>query len=102
MLRSFSGVLLALIAACAAPAADSVRSTLRLTAADERAIRAVDSAYVTAWLGDDTTAVLATLAPDAILMPAGQHPLAGTDAIRGFWWPVDGSHTRILTFTRQL
>jgi ketosteroid isomerase-like protein len=69
---------------------------------DERAIRAVDSTYVAAWLRDDTLAVMNTLAPDAVLMPAGQHPLATPNDVRGFWWPADGSHTRILTFARRI
>lgn len=72
------------------------------TSADERAIRAVDSTYVAAWLRDDTSAVMNTLATDAVLMPAGQHPLATPNDIRGFWWPADGSHTRIVTFVRHI
>ena len=72
------------------------------TSADEGAIRAVDSTYVAAWLRDDTSAVMNTLAKAAVLMPAGQHPLATPNDIRGFWWPTDGSHTRILTFDRRV
>jgi uncharacterized protein (TIGR02246 family) len=72
------------------------------TAEDERAVRALDSAFVTAWLRDDTTGVMNTLAPDAVLLPAGQQPLATPDAIRALWWPADGSHTRILTFDRAI
>ena len=70
--------------------------------ADERAIRQVDSLYVAAWLRDDTAAVLRTLAPDAVLMPAGQRPLATPNEIRAFWWPSDGSRTKILTFHRVI
>lgn len=84
-----SGVLLAAVA-CAAPGA--------LTEEDRQAIRALDSAYVDAWLRDDTAAVMATLAPGAILMPAGVRPLEGDSAIRSFWWPTDGSRTRILAY----
>jgi ketosteroid isomerase-like protein len=58
--------------------------------------------YVAAWLRDDTSAVMRTLATDAVLMPAGQHPLATPNEIRGFWWPADGSHTRILSFARRI
>ena len=72
------------------------------SSADERAIRQVDSLYVAAWLRDDTAAVLQTLAPDAVLMPAGQRPLATPDDIRAFWWPADGSRTKILTFHRVI
>ena len=70
--------------------------------ADEQAIRQVDSLYVAAWLRDDTAAVLRTLAPDAVLMPAGQRPLATPNDIRAFWWPTDGSRTKILTFHRVI
>lgn len=54
------------------------------------------------WLRDGTVAVLGTLAPDAVLMPAGQHPLATPNDIRAFWWPSDGSRTKILTFGRTI
>ncbi len=74
----------------------------QLTEADRAAIRALDSLYVDAWLRDDTTAVLATLAPDAVLMPAGQRPLSGLDAIRNLWWPTDGSSTRVTAYTTTL
>ena len=73
-----------------------------LSSADERAIRQVDSVYVAAWLRDDTAAVLRTLAPDAVLMPAGQRPLATPNDIQAFWWPTDGSRTKILTFHRVI
>lgn len=65
------------------------------TAEDEAAIRALEEAYRTAWLANDSAAVLATLAPDAVLMPAGMEPLAGHPAIRAYWWPDDGSETTI-------
>jgi uncharacterized protein (TIGR02246 family) len=83
-------VLLLAMTACSAPAA--------LTAEDRAAIRALDSAYVDAWLRDDTAAVMATLAPDAVLMPAGIRPLQGDSAIRAFWWPTDGSRTRVTQY----
>ncbi len=70
-----------------------------LSDADRTAIRRLDSAYVDAWLRDDTAAVLGTLMPDAVLMPAGQRPLTDPGAIRGFWWPTDGSRTRVTSYT---
>jgi ketosteroid isomerase-like protein len=73
-----------------------------LTAADERAVRTTDSAYVASWVRDDTTGVLATLASDAVLMPAGRSPLQTRDAIKAFWWPADGSHTKVWTFDRTI
>lgn len=87
-----------LVAAACTSAAPAPTFTL----ADERAVRAVDSTYVAAWLRDDTLGVMGTLAPDAVLMPAGQHPLATPNDVRSFWWPSDGSHTKILTFQRTI
>jgi uncharacterized protein (TIGR02246 family) len=62
----------------------------------------VDHPYVEAWLADDTAAVLATLTPDAVLMPAGVRPLATQEAIREFWWPHDGSRTRVTQYTTTI
>lgn len=73
-----------------------------LSAADRGAILAADSAFVAAWLADDTTAVLAHVAPDAELFPPGAAPIKGLDAIRRYWWPADGSHTRIIEFGRTV
>ncbi len=95
--RTLVLLVVAVVACTAQPSAST-----RLTVDDERAIRAVDSAYVAAWLRDDTSAVLRTLAADVVLMPAGQQPLASPNEIRSFWWPTDGSHTRILTFERTI
>lgn len=83
---------------CSKAAADR----LALSPNDERAIRALDSTYVAAWLRDDTTAVLGTLASNAVLMPAGHRPLPTPPEIRAFWWPTDGSHTKLLTFSRTI
>ena len=69
---------------------------------DRAAIRANDSAYVTAWMRDDTTGVLATLTADPILIPGGLEPLRGLSAAKGFWWPSDGSHTKLTAFDRTV
>jgi ketosteroid isomerase-like protein len=92
---------LATILVLSAGCSSQKNQTAELSEADKNAIRAVDSVYVAAWLGDDTTGVMATLEPNAIMMPAGQHPMIG-DEIRQFWWPNDGSHTKILTFLRHI
>jgi len=94
--RNTPCLLLAIVACSSAP------PVAGFTPADERAVRGVDSAFVTAWLRDDTTGVMNTLAPDAVLMPAGQQALTTPNAIRAFWWPADSSHTRILTFDRTI
>lgn len=65
------------------------------TADDEAAVRALEESYRTGWVANDSAAVMATLAPDAVLMPAGVEPLVGDSAIRAYWWPDDGSETTI-------
>jgi uncharacterized protein (TIGR02246 family) len=74
------------------------RSAQRLTARDSSEIAEVRSAYVQAWLADDTAGVLATLDPNAVLLPPGRPPLEGVREIRAFWWPTDGSRTTITAF----
>lgn len=69
-----------------------------LTASDSSAIHTLQSNYVKAWIADDTAGVLATLDSGAVLMPPGRLPVQGHSAIRGFWWPADGSHTTITQF----
>lgn len=73
--------------------------TATLSDRDREAIRALTEAYVAGWLRDDTTAVMNTLAPDAVIMPAGMQPIIGQEAIRAFWWPGDGSRTQVTSFT---
>ncbi len=70
----------------------------QLSAQDSSAIEAVRTAYVQAWLADDTTGVLATLDSNAVLLPPGRLPLEGEREIREFWWPTDGSRTTISAF----
>ena len=95
---AFSGYLTAAVA-LAHVACTSVPS---LSDADRQAIEALDTAYVNAWLQDDTAGVLATLAPDAVLMPGGVRPITGDAAIRQFWWPTDGSSTRVTAYTTTI
>jgi uncharacterized protein (TIGR02246 family) len=69
-----------------------------ISAQDSIAIRATQDAYVKAWLADDTAGVLATLTTQAVLLPPRTLPVTGHEAIRSFWWPRDGSRTRITSF----
>ncbi len=75
-----------------------VKQSRHLTSRDSSAIETVRTAYVRAWLEDDTAGVLATLDTAAVLLPPGQLPVAGHSAIRAFWWPADGSRTAITAF----
>lgn len=79
------------LAACSSPTVD-------FTAEDDAAVRALEEAYRTAWLANDSDAVMATLAPGAVIMPAGVEPLVGDAAIRNYWWPDDGSKTSIESY----
>ena len=76
-----SAVAVALVLAAPARADDAVRANLM--------------AYRDAWLKGDADAVMATLTPDAVLLPSGLSPVVGQEAIRAFWWPVDEKPTRI-------
>lgn len=73
-----------------------------LPATDERAIRDLDQAYVVAWVRDDTAGVLATLADDGVIMPGGIRPLTTRREIQEFWWPRDGSRTRVTAYTTSI
>ena len=72
------------------------------SAEDDSAVRALEEAYRQGWLANDSAAVMATLSPNAVLMPAGVEPLIGDAAIRSFWWPADGSQTTIEAYTIEV
>jgi uncharacterized protein (TIGR02246 family) len=86
-----------LLFACIA-IAPSHASAAALSTADSTAIRAVESEYVAAWLRNDIAGVLSTLDRAATLLPPGKLPLSGEAAIREYWWPQDGSVTKITAF----
>ncbi|MDQ6830234.1 MAG: hypothetical protein M3081_15365 [Gemmatimonadota bacterium] len=46
--------------------------------------------------------MLREFAADAVLLPPGANPIVGTGSIRAYWWPTDGSHTRITSFARTI
>ena len=77
-------------------------TSVPISDADRVAILALDSTFVRGWLRDDTAMVLSVFAADATLFPPGSQPLTGLAAIRSYWWPADGSRTRITSFVRAI
>lgn len=82
--------------------ADSPATWNGLSDAETDAIRAVEQSYVEAWEANDSAAVMTTLAPDAVLVPDGMEPIRGDSAIRAFWWPGDGSETRVTRYATTI
>lgn len=95
---TIAAVLLASGAVAGCSASVSVESADR----DLEAVRAVADAYVDGWLQNDADAVMATLAPDAVLLPQGSAPVQGTEAIRAFWWPANGPTTRVTRYASSI
>ena len=69
-----------------------------LTFGDRAAAEAATQAYREAWLSNDPQRIMATLTPDAVLYPSTLPPIAGSDAIRKFWffWFPSSSPTRVV------
>jgi uncharacterized protein (TIGR02246 family) len=65
------------------------------TFGDRAAAQAATQAYREAWLANDPQRIMATLTPDAVLYPSTLPPVAGSDAIRMFWFPPS-SPTRVV------
>lgn len=51
--------------------------------------------YNTAWLRNDSAAIMDLFADPAILIPSGMDPIQGKSNISAFWWPNDTSKTTI-------
>ena len=66
-----------------------------LSPSDTAAIRSATLAYRDAWLTNDANRVMATLTPDAVLLPSGLGAIHGSAAIRTFWWPVAAAATTV-------
>ena len=66
-----------------------------LTFADRAAAEAATQRYREAWLSNDPQRIMATLTSDAVLYPSTLPPIAGSDAIRKFWFPPSSS-TRVV------
>lgn len=86
MLRRFTSSLMIILAAGCTAAPKPVD-----TAADDRAIRAIDDAWNGYLASQNDSAIAAIYTADAILMPPNSPEVKGTDAIRQFWaslWPI--------------
>lgn len=92
-----SWLALTILLATPAPAAGGA-----LSSADVAAIRALDRAYVEAWLIGDSDAVLCVFADDAVIIPAGMQPIHGHAAMQQFWWPDDGSKTVVDSYETRI
>ena len=77
-------------------------ATGELTDKDRAAIRELDRIFVSGWLKDDKKAVLSVFAPDAILLPPASNPVVGSKDIGAYWFPNDGSVTKITGFDRKI
>ncbi len=78
---------------CAAPSAEGPLSEEDLTR-----VRSVIQAYAEAWKAGDSAAVLGLFTEDAVIFPSGLSPREGKQALREFWFPDDGSVTRVLSY----
>ncbi len=65
------------------------------TYVERAAVEFATQEYVNAWLANDQRRVMATLRPDAVLLPSGLPPVTGTADIRRFWFPMTGPATRV-------
>jgi uncharacterized protein (TIGR02246 family) len=65
------------------------------------AIRRLEEAYVSAWVRNDSAAVMATLSSDAVIMPGRLPPIAGLAAIRAFSFPP-GPPTTVISYRTEI
>ena len=55
------------------------------------------------WERGDVDAICSVFTEDAVFLETPfSTPDRGMAAIRAYWWPVDGSHTRITSFERKI
>lgn len=74
---------------------------------DEQSLRALDAAYVEAWLTEDPgaqeKAVLALFDRDAVIMPGGGAPPEdGINNLRNFWFPDGAAPTIVTHFSHEI
>lgn len=73
-----------------------------LSKTDRTAVERATQSYADAWLANDSTQVMATLTPDAVLLPSGVEAISGGAAIRRFWWPADSPPTRVTAMEQSI
>lgn len=96
--------LVAPVGACgrsAAPDPAAAGMSAPLTAADQAAIRATDTAFATAAGAGDATGVAAVYLPDARLMPPNAPTITGRDGIQRFWGGLFGAYRVRITVTAE-
>lgn len=89
-------------AACCVGCAGSSDLSNELSDVDRTAVARATQAYADAWLSNDSTRVMATLTPDAVLLPSGMEAISGGDSIRDFWWPADSPPTRVTAMEQSI
>ena len=99
MIRSFALSITAVIALAACAKAPAP--------VDETSLRALDDAYVEAWLTEDAggqeKAVLALFDRDAVIMPGGGLPSEnGVANLKNFWFPEGAAPTIVTHFTHEI
>jgi uncharacterized protein (TIGR02246 family) len=72
-----------------------------LSAADQAAIRATDTAFATAAGAGDAASVAAIYLPDARLMPPNAPTIQGRDAIQQFWGGFLGTYALKIEVTAE-
>lgn len=75
-----------MVIAAAMTLSSPVVPTSQLSNADREAVIRVTREYRDAWLANDAERVLATLDPEAVLLPSSMNPIEGAAAIRTFWF----------------
>jgi uncharacterized protein (TIGR02246 family) len=80
-----------LLTASLSTASGSKTEPGKLTLDEEKAIKATIEAYRTAWLANDSKAVLRTFTDDAVVLPAhGAPAVVGIAAIEKYWFSPGG------------
>ena len=89
------------VAAVLACMACTPTSGVGLSEQDAGEIRRLEESYVTAWVRNDSAAVMSIMATDAIIFPGRLPPAEGSAAIRAFWFPP-GPPTTVLSYRTEI